>query len=94
MYFQIVAFGAFLAAASALPYHGHAVSSQSIVRHDEGGYAPLGHYAAPAHYAAPLVHAAPLAHYGAPLAYAGDYEGHDDYVSDMFIIHSEYYKQQ
>lgn len=73
-----------LAAASAGLYpHGHAVSSQSIVRHDEGAhYAPLGdhygHFAAPAHYAAPLVHAAPLAQYYAPIEH---YEGHDEYVS-------------
>lgn len=65
-------------------YIGHAVSSQSIVRHDEG-YAPVGHYAAPAHYAAPLVHAAPIAHYAAPIAYAGHYDGHDDYVSNSLM---------
>lgn len=56
--------------------HGHApaVSSQSIVRHDEG------HYAAPLAYAAHGAHA-PIAY--APVAYAAPaahYE-HDEYVS-------------
>ncbi|CAH0728852.1 unnamed protein product, partial [Brenthis ino] len=86
MFSKIVAFGALLAAANAgyYPDHGHAVSSQSIVRHDEG--LTLGHIAAPAHYAIPLVQAAPLAHYAAPtayatpLAYAGNYNGHDEHA--------------
>ncbi|KAJ2939692.1 hypothetical protein O0L34_g14412 [Tuta absoluta] len=79
MFSKIVAFGALLAAANAglLP-HGHAVSSQSIVRHDDGHYAdghyaaaPVAHYAAApvAHYASPVVHAAPVAHYAAPVAH-------------------------
>lgn len=82
LFTQIVAFAGLLAAASA-GYHGHAVSSQSIVRHDEGHYAAPVHYAAPAHYAAPLVHAAPVAHYAAPVAhYAAPaaYHGHEEYV--------------
>ncbi|CAB3243104.1 unnamed protein product [Arctia plantaginis] len=47
MFSKIVAFGAFLAAASASLYghgHGHAVSSQSIIRHDQPiHYAPQAH---------------------------------------------------
>ncbi|XP_050342982.1 cuticle protein 7-like [Nymphalis io] len=84
MFSKIVAFGALLAAASAgyYPGHGHAVSSQSIVRHDEG--LSLGHIAAPAHYAVPLVQAAPLAHYAAPVAYAGHYDGHDEYAHPKY----------
>ncbi|KAI5645297.1 insect cuticle protein domain-containing protein [Phthorimaea operculella] len=85
MFSKIVALSAIIAAASA---YGPAVSSQSIVRYDEGGhYAPLhydeGHYAPlhyeqPAYYAAPLVHAAPLVQavplpYAAPIAYDGHY---------------------
>lgn len=72
-----------MAAASASLYgHGHAVSSQSIIRHDQ----PI-HYAAPisqysssvAHYATPVAHyAAPIAQYAAPIA---NYDGHDTYVS-------------
>ncbi|XP_061710146.1 cuticle protein 8-like [Cydia pomonella] len=92
MFSKIVAFSAFLAAASAghLGY-GHAVSSQNIVRHDEGHYAPA-HYATPAHYApvhyaAPVVHAAPIAHYAAPIAaYApvAHYDGHDEYAHPKY----------
>lgn len=48
---------------------GHAVSSQSIVRHDQGRIA----YAAPLPYAAPLAYA-PVAHYA----------GHDQYVRLYF----------
>ncbi|CAH3820533.1 unnamed protein product [Pieris brassicae] len=74
MFSKIVAFGAILAVANAGYYaHGPAVSSQSIVRHDEA----LGHLAAPA-YAVPLAYSAPLA-YAAPVAYAGSYEGHDEH---------------
>ncbi|CAH0407842.1 unnamed protein product [Chilo suppressalis] len=80
MFSKIVAFGALLAAANAGLYHGHAVSSQSIVRHDEAH--------APAHYAAPLAHyAAPVAHYAAPLAYAAPaahYAGHDEYAHPKY----------
>ncbi|XP_075970741.1 uncharacterized protein LOC142973074 [Anticarsia gemmatalis] len=92
MFSKIVAFGAFLAAASASLYgHGHAVSSQSIVRHDGHHYggahyaAPIAHYSAPvshysssvAHHAAPAAYyAAPIAHYAAPVAH---YDGHDTY---------------
>ncbi|XP_052750383.1 cuticle protein 7-like [Galleria mellonella] len=74
MFSKLIAFGALLAAANAGLYHGHAVSSQSIVRHDEG------------HYAAPLVHAAPVAHYAAPIAYApaAYYEGHDEYAHPKY----------
>ncbi|XP_047507108.1 cuticle protein 19-like [Pieris napi] len=75
MFSKIVAFGAILAVANAGYYaYGPAVSSQSIVRHDEA----LGHLAAPA-YAVPLSYAAPLA-YAAPVAYAGSYEGHDEHA--------------
>ncbi|XP_068630556.1 larval cuticle protein A1A-like [Battus philenor] len=53
---------------------GHAVSSQSILRHDQPrasyGIAPVTYAAAPAHYAAPVItHAAPVALRAAPLAY-------------------------
>lgn len=90
---QILAFGALLTTAKAIYYPAPhpAVSSQSIVHHDEGlglghhdeGLAlghhdeglALGHIAAPAHYAVPLVQAAPLAHYAAPAIYA-DYDVH------------------
>lgn len=54
--------------------YGHAVSSQSIIRHD--GYGAPAHYGGLGYagYAAPLP-------YAAPLAYAGHYDGHDEYVS-------------
>ncbi|KAG6463241.1 hypothetical protein O3G_MSEX013763 [Manduca sexta] len=89
MFSKIVAISALLAAANAgLLGHGHAVSSQSIVRHDEAVVhgAPAAHYAAPvahyaaapvAHYAAPVAHyAAPAAHYAAPVAH---YDAHPKY---------------
>ncbi|KAF9405913.1 hypothetical protein HW555_013539 [Spodoptera exigua] len=86
MFSKIVAFGALLAAANAgLLGHGHAVSSQSIVRHDEAHAAPLHYAAAPvAHYAAPVVAhyaAAPVAHYAAPVAH---YDGHDTYAHPKY----------
>ncbi|CAB3243108.1 unnamed protein product [Arctia plantaginis] len=88
MFSKIVAFGAFLAAASANLYghgHGHAVSSQSIVRHDQPiHYAPqVSHYSSSvAHYAAPVAHyAAPIAHYAAPVA---QYDGHDSYAHPKY----------
>ncbi|XP_028030305.1 cuticle protein 8-like [Bombyx mandarina] len=89
MFSKIVTFGAFLAAANAGLYgHGHAVSSQSIIRHDEAPLhyahaAPVAHYAAPiAHYAAPIAHyAAPVAHYAAPVAH---YAGHDEYAHPKY----------
>ncbi|CAK1553774.1 unnamed protein product [Leptosia nina] len=61
---KIIAFGAFLAAAKA-GLHGHAVSSQSIVRHDTG-YAGAGY--------APLAYGG---HYGAA---SYNYDGHDTYI--------------
>lgn len=92
---QLVAFGAMLASAYA---HGHAVSSQSIVRHDGGHYAAPyavpyaaayeGGYAAPYEgaYAAPYVggYAAP---YTAPLPYAAPlaYGGHYDEGHDEHV---------
>ncbi|KAJ8731924.1 hypothetical protein PYW08_014654 [Mythimna loreyi] len=88
MFSKIVALSALLAAANAgYLGHGHAVSSLSIIRHDQ----PL-HYAAPvAHYAAPVVHyaaapvahyaAAPVAHYAAPAAH---YDGHDTYAHPKY----------
>ncbi|XP_063890269.1 cuticle protein 7-like [Helicoverpa armigera] len=76
MFSKIVAFGALLAAANAGLYgHGHAVSSQSIVRHDEAHAVPL-YYAAPAAY-----YSAPVAHYAAPVA---DYDGHDTYAHPKY----------
>ncbi|XP_063361329.1 cuticle protein 8-like [Cydia amplana] len=86
MFSTIVAFGALLAAANAgLLGHGHAVSSQSIVRHDEGHYAAPAHYA-PAHYAAPVIHAAPVVH-AAPIAHyapAAHYDHHDEYAHPKY----------
>ncbi|CAG4938107.1 unnamed protein product [Colias eurytheme] len=68
MFSKIIAFGAFLAAAKA-GLHGHAVSSQSIVHHGAGHYAPLA--------AAPLAYS----HYAAP---AHQYEGHDTYAHPKY----------
>ncbi|XP_045764360.1 uncharacterized protein LOC123866727 [Maniola jurtina] len=78
---KIVALGALLTTANAVYYPAPAVSSQAILRHDEG--LALGHIAAPAHYAVPLVQAAPLAHYAAPALYGGydvHGDGHDEYA--------------
>lgn len=73
-YQQVAIFGILVAAANAglLHGHGHAVSSQSIVRHDEGHIAPLA-------YAAPLIHYASAVY--APAAYAG----HDEYVRPKYF---------
>lgn len=55
---------------------GHAVSSQSIVRHDEQAYhgapsAAIAYQAAPvAYHSAPIAHAAPIAYHSAPIAHA------------------------
>ncbi|CAH2107176.1 unnamed protein product [Euphydryas editha] len=78
MFAKVVVFGTLLAAANAGLLHGHAVSSQSIVRHDEG------HIAAPLAYTGHLIHAAPLAY--APLAYApsAHYAGHDEYAHPKY----------
>ncbi|XP_039748554.1 cuticle protein 8-like [Pararge aegeria] len=80
MFSKIVVFGALFTAAKAVYYPAPAVSSQAILRHDEG--LALGHIAAPAHYAVPLVHAAPLAHYAAPVYSGYDVhgDGHDEYA--------------
>nr|XP_026485941.1 cuticle protein 7-like [Vanessa tameamea] len=73
MFSKIVAFGALLAAANAGLY-GHAVSSQSIIRHDGG------QYAAPLAYA-PVAYA-PVAQYG---HYDGaHYDGHDTYAHPKY----------
>ncbi|CAH2230504.1 cuticle protein 7-like [Pararge aegeria] len=71
MFSKILAFGAFLAAANAGLLHGlgHAVSSQSIIRHDEG------------HYASPVGHAAPALAYAGP---AGHYGGHHEYAHPKY----------
>ncbi|KAJ8732850.1 hypothetical protein PYW07_015449 [Mythimna separata] len=94
MFSKIVALSALLAAANAgYLGHGHAVSSQSIVRHDEPAHyaVPVAHYAAPvAHYAAPVAHyaAAPVAHYAAPVVHyaapAAHYDGHDTYAHPKY----------
>ncbi|XP_072940707.1 uncharacterized protein [Epargyreus clarus] len=95
MFSKIVAFGGLLAAANAGLY-GAAVSSQSIIRHDEAHspvhYAvPFEHgvplvHAAPAHYAAPIAaYAAPISPYAAPIAsYGGHYDGHDQYAHPKY----------
>lgn len=64
--------------------HGHAVSSQSIVRHDQPTHQLNAHYTTPIlthtvqsaplvhqsyYQQAPVVHAAPLVHHGAPLVH-------------------------
>ncbi|XP_075971018.1 uncharacterized protein LOC142973266 [Anticarsia gemmatalis] len=99
MFSKLVAFGALLAAANAgLLGHGHAVSSQSIVRHDEAHVAPVHYAAAPvahyaaapvAHYAAPIAHyAAPVTHHVAPVAHyaapVAHYDGHDTYAHPKY----------
>ncbi|CAK1604368.1 unnamed protein product [Parnassius mnemosyne] len=68
----IISIGAFLAVANAGLYHGHghAVSSQNILRHDVGYSAPL--------------HAAPLAHYGGYYAAPAYYGGHDEYAHPKY----------
>ncbi|XP_026739706.1 cuticle protein 8-like [Trichoplusia ni] len=83
MYSKIVALSAVLAVAAAglLPAAHYspaaAVSSQNIVRHDEGhqithSAAPVAYAAAPAHYAAAPIHyaAAPTHYAAAPVHYA------------------------
>lgn len=66
-----------VAAATAGFYPGHAVSSQSILRHDEGP-----HYAPQLQYAAPIVYSEPISQ--GPYDYlAHQYEGHDEYVSTL-----------
>ncbi|XP_022816272.1 cuticle protein 7-like [Spodoptera litura] len=75
MFSKIVAFGVLLATANAYYGHGHAVSSQSIVRHDVAHELPL-------HYAAPLAYyAASVADYAYP---EGDYDGHDTYAHPKY----------
>ncbi|KAJ2939691.1 hypothetical protein O0L34_g14411 [Tuta absoluta] len=81
---KIVALSAIVAVTSA---YGPAVSSQSIVRYDEGGHhAPL-YYDQPAYYAAPLVQPVPLP-YAAPVAYDGHYAegyyGHDEHAHPKY----------
>lgn len=66
------------------PGHGHAISSQSVVHHDEG--LVLGNIAAPAYYGAPLLQTAPLTYYAAPAVYDEHYGGHDEYVSTRSIV--------
>ncbi|CAH2107171.1 unnamed protein product [Euphydryas editha] len=87
MFSKIVAIGAMLAAANAGLLHGYgpAISSQSIIRHDEGHYAAPIAYAAPLAHSAHIVHAAPAAY--APLAYAASaahYDGHDEYAHPKY----------
>ncbi|CAH2107177.1 unnamed protein product [Euphydryas editha] len=73
MFSKIIAFSALLAATNAGLY-GHAISSQSIVRHDGG------HYGAPLAYAS--VAYAPVAQYG---HYDGaHYDGHDFYAHPKY----------
>lgn len=71
--FKALALGALLAAVNAglYPGYGHAVSSQSIIRHD-AGYPALGH-------------ATPYAgYYDAAPAYYG---GHNEYVRLRTYVH-------
>ncbi|XP_047526780.1 cuticle protein 8-like [Vanessa atalanta] len=87
MNFKVVIFAASLMAVSAQHHeqsHGHATSSQSIIRHDishnQHGYShqPIALHAAPVayhqptvsvHHAAPIVHSAPIVHHATPIAY-------------------------
>ncbi|XP_064071208.1 cuticle protein 19-like [Vanessa tameamea] len=88
MLFKVLFFTASLMAASAQHHeqsHGHAISSQSIIRHDishdQHGYnhvQPIAVHAAPVayhqpavsvHHAAPIVHSAPVVHHATPIAY-------------------------
>ncbi|XP_045446128.1 cuticle protein 19-like [Melitaea cinxia] len=81
MFFKVLVVAASLVAANAQHHgesYGHAVSSQSIIRHDvshdQHNYhqvqaAPIAHYAAPiVHHAAPVIHhAAPIVQHLAPV---------------------------
>ncbi|XP_075970753.1 cuticle protein 19-like [Anticarsia gemmatalis] len=67
MFSKIVVFVALVAAVNAVPY-GHAVSSQSVVRHDEAHVVPV-HYIAP------------VAHYSIPVAH---HDGHDTYAHPKY----------
>ncbi|XP_068630572.1 cuticle protein 19-like [Battus philenor] len=62
MFCKIVAFGAMLAAVNAGLYHSHAVSSQSIRRHDIDYSAPLAYHKS--------YNVAPIAYYGGHDYYA------------------------
>ncbi|XP_023954655.2 cuticle protein 18.6-like [Bicyclus anynana] len=75
MFSKVVAFGAIVAAANAGLLLGPAVSSQSIVRHDEG------HYAAPLAYAGHGGHAGYAGHGG---HYDGHYDGHHEYAHPKY----------
>ncbi|XP_046960813.1 cuticle protein 8-like [Vanessa cardui] len=86
MNFKVVIFAASLMAVSAQHHgqsHGHATSSQSIIRHDvshDQGYhheQPIAVHSAPVYHhqpayiqhAAPIVHAAPVVHHAAPIVH-------------------------
>ncbi|CAH0700061.1 unnamed protein product [Spodoptera exigua] len=65
-------------------HHAPAVSSQSIVRHDQ-----TVHHEAPVHYSAPVVHAAPIAH-AAPAVHAVHAApSHEDHYVDEYA-HPKY----
>ncbi|CAB3243243.1 unnamed protein product [Arctia plantaginis] len=88
MFSKVVAVSAVFAVASAglLPAAHYsqsaAVSSQSIVRHDEAQpVAHVAHVAAPAHYAAaPAHYAAGPVHYSAPVAHTEEYVSVSTYI--------------
>ncbi|XP_052738598.1 uncharacterized protein LOC112058207 [Bicyclus anynana] len=100
---KILAFTTLLVAVSAQHYaqaaHGHATSSQSIVRHDNAhnqhGYiqqaAPIAYHQAPIVHSAPIVHAAPIVH-SAPIVHAaplyqnqhGYSQGHEEYAHPKY----------
>ncbi|XP_013177849.1 PREDICTED: cuticle protein 7-like [Papilio xuthus] len=103
MFSKIFAFGAMLAAANAglYPGYGHAVSSQSIVRHDghatpvyQGHYAPLaysGHYAPAAVYGGHDYYAHPKYDFAYSVAdpHTGDHKSQHE-SRDGDAVHGSY----
>lgn len=79
---------------------GHAVSSQSIVRHDQPTngathYAPIVAHATPVlthatpivHHAAPLIHSGPIIQHVAPIAHAAPVLAHAEQIEDHVSIY-------
>nr|BAB32480.1 cuticle protein [Bombyx mori] len=66
--------------------HGHAVSSQSIVRHDEPSHQATAHYTPVLSHAAPvLTHAAPLIQHAGPIVHAAPVE-HSSYIHASPVV--------
>ncbi|CAH2107168.1 unnamed protein product [Euphydryas editha] len=83
--------------------HGHAVSSQSIVRHDQPNqgathYSPLIAHAAPVlahagpivHHATPLIHSAPVVQHVAAVAHAPIALGNGEQIEEHAPAHYEF----